>query len=194
MQIIIDFLNRNECLSNEWKEQLIHLIHKELEQEKTPTRIIECSFIDELKELIRIHEGKRNEAYFDSVGVKTIGYGFNMQRADMESIMQRVGAIKPYTRINDEQMENILDITVKEAIDKTKDLFYNLEEHPRNVQLVLCDMMFNLGPSRLSQFKKMIDAVNNRNYNKAADEMVDSRWYIQVGNRSKHLVNLMRMA
>jgi len=55
-------------------------------------------------------------------------------------------------------------------------------------------MAFNLGRPRLSQFKNMIKAVNEGNYKKAADEMVDSRWYHQVGRRSQELVELMRGA
>jgi lysozyme len=55
-------------------------------------------------------------------------------------------------------------------------------------------MAFNLGRSRLSKFKKMVTAVNEGNYAKAADEMTDSKWYRQVGRRSKELVEIMRGA
>ena len=34
--------------------------------------------------------------------------------------------------------------------------------------------------------------VDNRDWNTAADEMVDSNWYRQVGKRAKRLVNRMR--
>jgi lysozyme len=53
-------------------------------------------------------------------------------------------------------------------------------------------MAFNLGRSRLGKFKKMIEAVNEGDYEKAAEEMIDSKWYHQVGNRSIELVEIMR--
>jgi hypothetical protein len=38
----------------------------------------------------------------------------------------------------------------------------------------------------------MTTAVNEGNYPKAAIEMMDSKWYLQVGLRSKELVEIMR--
>ena len=40
----------------------------------------------------------------------------------------------------------------------------------------------------------MREALLEGDYNKAADEMIDSKWYNQVGNRSKTLVKMMRSA
>ena len=44
----------------------------------------------------------------------------------------------------------------------------------------------------LSKFKGMKRGVDNRDWNQAADEMVDSRWYEQVTNRANRLVDRMR--
>ena len=54
-------------------------------------------------------------------------------------------------------------------------------------------MMFNLGRTRLTQFKDLKKAIENRNFSSAADAMVDSRWYTQVPNRAERLVHKMRM-
>ena len=53
-------------------------------------------------------------------------------------------------------------------------------------------MMFNMGYTRLSKFKGMKRGVDAKDWNKAADEMVDSRWYTQVTNRAERLVQRMR--
>jgi len=58
------------------------------------------------------------------------------------------------------------------------------------VQLVLVDMRFNLGPGRFRHFKKMIAAVNDQDFGRAAAEMKDSRWYTQVGQRARTLVKI----
>ena len=52
--------------------------------------------------------------------------------------------------------------------------------------------MFNLGYPRLSKFKGMKRGVDSQDWNQAADEMVDSRWYRQVGARAERLEARMR--
>ena len=53
-------------------------------------------------------------------------------------------------------------------------------------------MMFNMVLTRLSKFKGMKRGVDSRNWEAAADEMVDSRWYNQVTTRADSLVVRMR--
>ena len=53
-------------------------------------------------------------------------------------------------------------------------------------------MMFNMGYTRLAKFKGMKRGVDSRNWEEAADEMVDSRWYTQVQRRADRLVVRMR--
>ena len=57
---------------------------------------------------------------------------------------------------------------------------------------VLTDMVFNMGYDRVSKFKKMLTALSNGQYETAADEMLDSAWAAQVGNRATQLAALMR--
>jgi len=49
--------------------------------------------------------------------------------------------------------------------------------------------MFNLGYPRLSKFKNMKRAVDNRDWTQTAIEMKDSKWYRQVTNRAKRLIS-----
>ena len=52
-------------------------------------------------------------------------------------------------------------------------------------------MMFNMGRPRLSKFKKMNEAITNEDWIEASVQMEDSRWYNQVTNRAKRLVERM---
>ncbi|KAH3697099.1 hypothetical protein DPMN_084585 [Dreissena polymorpha] len=52
-------------------------------------------------------------------------------------------------------------------------------------------MVFNLG-GKLRQFVKLGEALDARDWHKAADEMVNSKWYGQVGKRAERLVARMR--
>ena len=63
---------------------------------------------------------------------------------------------------------------------------------PEEVQLILANMMFNMGRTRLSKFKNMNAAVEEGDWNRASQEMMNSRWYNQVRNRARRLVERMR--
>ena len=55
-----------------------------------------------------------------------------------------------------------------------------------------CEHDVQYGHPRLSKFKGMKAGVDARDWNRPADEMVDSRWYRQVTNRADRLVERMR--
>ena len=63
---------------------------------------------------------------------------------------------------------------------------------PEEAQQIIANMMFNLGRPRLSKFRGMKAGVDSKDWNLAAEEMVDSRWYAQVGRRAERLVERMR--
>ena len=126
-------------------------------------------------ESIKKHEGWRSKMYEDSVGVKTIGYGFNLEENELP---------KPVGEL-------WLSIKIHQHEDELKRLhWYNKLDQTR--QDVLLDMHYNLGDSRFRQFKKMIKALENEKYDRAADEMLDSKWARQVGSRAEELADKMR--
>jgi hypothetical protein len=49
-------------------------------------------------------------------------------------------------------------------------------------------MSYNLG-NKLYNFEKMREAIRTRNLNAVPAEMKNSKWYGQVGNRSKALID-----
>ncbi|WP_298769867.1 hypothetical protein [uncultured Shewanella sp.] len=59
-------------------------------------------------------------------------------------------------------------------------------------KVVLCDMAFNLGITGLLKFKRMLKAIELGNYQVAADEMLQSKWARQVGQRATELADIMR--
>ena len=71
-------------------------------------------------------------------------------------------------------------------------MYDDFDDLPEEAQHIIANMMFNMGIPRLSKFKGMKRGVDNRDWDTAADEMVDSAWYRQVPNRAKRLVTRMR--
>lgn len=130
--------------------------------------------VSELTDLIAEHEGKSLAMYTDTVGVPTIGYGHNLQ-----------------TPISEHAAKVILADDVKVAIDELDDRMDWWRDLPDPAQLVLASMVFNLGWPRFSRFKKLIAALEDRDFNEAAAQMEDSLWYQQIKTRGPALKQLM---
>jgi lysozyme len=145
------------------------------------------------KSLIQKHEGFRSRVYKDTLGNRTIGFGFNLEDPTVNKLVPKEVA----------QGERLL--TTKEAAKAFNSLFSRAEKNAKQFagqktfenlnparRYVLKDMAYNMGLSRLKSFKKFKAALAEGNFEAAADEMIDSNWYRQVGNRGKFLENLMR--
>ena len=128
-----------------------------------------------VKQLLTTHEGLRLFPYRCPVGRLTIGIGRNLEDKG----------------ITKEEANFLLDNDIKEVLLDLEYIFPDLASYPEQLQLVLMDMRFNLGPGRFRTFENMIAAVKQRNYRKMLNEMVDSAWYDQVGQRSSNLVSLI---
>ena len=130
--------------------------------------------IDELTSLIARHEGKVLTMYTDTVGVPTIGYGHNLNEPISEAAALQ-----------------ILSDDVSVAVNELDDRMDWWRDLPHPAQLVLASMVFNLGWPRFSRFKKMIAALEDRDYDQAAAEMEDSLWFQQIKSRGDELKQLM---
>jgi lysozyme len=144
--------------------------------------------IDQLREDLERDEGCIYEIYLDHLGYPTFGIGHLITHRDREYDWS-VGTDVDESRVQEVFEEDVQ--TVLSDCEKLYDDFYNL---PEKVQLIIANMMFNMGYTRLSRFKGMKRGVDSRNWDAAADEMVDSRWYTQVTNRADRLVVRMRNA
>lgn len=125
-------------------------------------------------ELLQEHEGFRQFPYADSLGIQTIGYGRNLESRG----------------ISEPEASYLLsnDIAEAEEMLHSYSYYWNLSGERK---AVLIDMMVNMGPTRLAGFKKMHAALEDRNYELASLEMIDSKWFAQVGQRALTLSSVM---
>ena len=131
-------------------------------------------------------EGCVYEIYLDHLGLPTFGIGHLVKDNDEEKGMP-VGS-----SISKERVDECFAQDTQSAIKECSKLFDDFDGLPEKIQLVVVNMMFNLGYPRLSGFKKMIKAMNEKDWPEAANQMIDSRWYNQVQNRAKRLVEEVR--
>ena len=124
------------------------------------------------------HEGLQLKPYHCPAGKLTIGVGRNLED---KGISKKEAMI-------------LLENDINQCLKDLKTIFQTFDQLPEPAQQVLVDMRFNLGFKGFRSFTKMIMAVKDRNFNLAAQEMKDSHWYSQVGQRAETLVTMMKKA
>jgi len=137
-----------------------------------------------VKRYIKLNEGLRLKPYKCTAGKLSIGFGRNLDDKG----------------ISESEAEILLTNDIEDCLDSLRNIFNNFEHYylsenrslSKNRQLVLVDMMFNLGKTRFLKFKKMIKAVKDEDFEEAAKQILDSRYATQVPNRAKRNIDLMR--
>ena len=139
-----------------------------------------------LREELANDEGCKYEVYLDHLGYPTFGIGHLITDDDPECGTS-VG-----TEVSSDRVQEAFDSDIESVLSDCERLYVQFEHLPEEAQLIIANMMFNMGYTRLSKFKGMKRGVDARNWEEAADEMVDSRWYKQLTNRADRLVTRMR--
>ena len=130
----------------------------------------------ELLESIKHHEGFVEHVYDDSLGIPTIGYGF---------------AIKDLV-LDEDIAEEILIRKLERLKRNANSRFKWLEDMPVVVQEVILNMCYQLGVTGVSKFRRAISALQEGEWDEAANEMLDSLWARQTPNRAKELSDIVR--
>ena len=130
--------------------------------------------IPQLKEELKRDEGFRDCVYTCSAGKLTIGYGHNVED-------------NPIPEAFADQLLGY-DIAGALADCERFDWFFDLDDVRKRV---IINMVFNIGAGGVSRFRRMIEAIEQKNWAKASEEMQDSMWYRQVGARAERLCEMM---
>ena len=128
-----------------------------------------------LKESIKQHEGYVGIVYKDSLGIDTIGYGFAIK--DLE--------------LDEDLCEIILERKVTALIDRIRLKFNWFKYMPPGIQDVVIEMCYQLGVTGFSKFKKTIAYLQNKQWEEASVEMLDSLWAKQTPNRAKKMSEIV---
>jgi len=128
-----------------------------------------------LMQQLKRHEGVKYDLYLCTAGKQTIGVGRNLDD---------VG-------ITDDEAMYLLGNDIKRVGEELEARVSILPTLSENRKVVLMNMTFNLGINRLLKFKNFFAALEDKDYQKAADEMLDSIWAKQVGKRASELANIM---
>jgi lysozyme len=128
-----------------------------------------------MDELMR-DEGVKLKPYICSAGALTIGIGRNLDANGISIAEAEVLA------------NNDIDRCMAE-LDKALPWWRSLND---TRQRALVNMCFNLGISRLLQFKRTLNALEDGRWDDAADAALESRWATQVGQRATRIARMLR--
>lgn len=139
--------------------------------------------MDKLAALITYHEGRKDVIYKDSLGYLTGGIGH---------LITSKGYVLGQS-LSDEQIDRWFAEDLEVAINTAKKYigdttFNNLSDERK---IVLINMCFNMGP-KINQFVTLKAALLLGRYDLAANAMMNSLWYKQVGRRGPELVEIMK--
>jgi lysozyme len=121
----------------------------------------------------------------DHLGYKTFGIGHLCVATDPENDLD-VGA-----EVSKERVDECFLKDIDKVIEDCTILYDNFFTFSDEVQLIIANMMFNLGRPRLTKFFKFREAINKNDWQEAKIQMLDSKWAKQVPNRANRLSERM---
>ena len=156
---------------------------------------------------ITIHEGRRNVAYTDSEGIKTVGVGFNLESPNADAQLKSVGAslsgVLDGDELSDEQVETLFQQDLAEAKLDAEAVIPNFNSLSPKRKVAFTDMAFNLGRTKLAGFKEMIVAIKIGDFDQAAEEAqfntdkngnkTLTKWFKQVKRRGARIVSQIKV-
>ncbi len=152
--------------------------------------------IDAAKQLIIKNEGIRCHVYLDILKIPTIGIGFNLKRPDAKLRIESVGGnydliFDGKSELSIEQCNALFEFDLNDCINDLTNFIKDFVNLPIDVKLVLIDMRYNLGPIRFRKFKSTIREIEDHKYKNAADRIVVTPYYQQVGRRAAYNCDLL---
>jgi lysozyme len=148
-----------------------------------PRKYEEVAMItQELIDSIKLGEGFSRTAYRCSLDKLTLGFG------------RCIDSDVPGAGITEEEAEYLLTNDIErfaEAAERVvgAEVWSWLSQRRRDV---LTELAFNMGPANLGKFKNMLAAIESEDFGTAADELLDSRYARQVGQRAERLAARLR--
>lgn len=135
--------------------------------------------ITNITEQLREDEGERLTAYQDTEGYWTIGIGVLIDGRKGGGITKEESAL-------------LFNNRLCKKVDELAERFPYIVSLDGPRAGVLVNMSYQLGVEGVLAFKKMLAAVRRNDWEEAARQMKDSKWYRQTTNRAERLIKQMQ--
>lgn len=147
--------------------------------------------LNELISELKVEEGFRASIYQCSEGVDTIGYGFNVAYLTKDEIALNDGVIEP---MSEEVATQILNRKVKKLIKSVDEVYSWIDNLPEVVKIGIYDMIYQLGIKGFGSFVNTQKYLKLLDYNKAIENIKNSKWAKQTPRRANNLIKRLERA
>ena len=144
------------------------------------------SITDRAVERIKKFEGFRKTPYKDSKGIYTCFFGRNLEDVGL-SAEEIVVLLRDYVKFTSPAVqygELLLSNDLGKVERELEEEFAFYPVLPDNVRIVYLDMCYNLGINRLLRFNRFHDAATQGDWDKAAMEILWSKYLFDVKRRA----------
>lgn len=168
-------------------------------------------WMDDAVQREKINEGFRSVRYLDTLGIPTVGYGYNCTRgpapliaAGIHNAVDIIAGTQPITPAQAESvMRNDIAAAVIAAAASLNPGVYNSLTEAR--QFVVMDLVYNMGETAWLQFVGTRAAINlaqaaksrgdldyaHQEFVQAGTNLSNSAYYNQTGDRAKRNVDML---
>ena len=139
---------------------------------------MEAASLNQIKEMVKRHEGYRLEPYKCTMNKLTGGYGHVILP----------GEEVPTTK---EGWEKIFDKDFDNAVEGAARICQGMSMSDKKFG-VFISMVYQLGENGTSKFKNAIAAAKEKNWDLCSKELLSSRWHQQTPHRCEELADIIR--
>lgn len=147
--------------------------------------------LNELINELKREEGFRDRVYQCTAGVDTIGYGFNVAYLSKDEIALNGGFIEP---MSEEVATKILELKVNKLIKSVDEVYSWIDTLPEVVKIGIYDMIYQLGIKGFGSFVNTQKYLKLLDYNKAIENIKNSKWAKQTPRRANNLIKRLERA
>lgn len=138
--------------------------------------------MNNVRDLIELHEGRRGVPYDCSAGKLTVGVGHNIEDNGLAG--KYAADLLRNGKLSDDLIDSLLDNDIRIATEELYAKWPWMKELDKVRKAVFVDMCFNMGISILSEFKNTLLKAHVGHFESCSLEMLDSKWANQVGIRA----------
>ena len=148
--------------------------------------------------LVARHEGFSPQAYRDTRGHLTIGYGTNLDAVGAPRQCKAAGlnydSLRNGGEITEDEGKELLGNAVQYAMDCAGVAVHGFNSMPDNVQLAIVDMIYGMGLWKFGEHHSIIAALEAHDWTAAVVAMEASAWFYREGQRADDDIALVRSA
>lgn len=164
-------------------------------QPEQPQELAPLPSKPDILSLLEEEEGRRDTAYTDTVGKRTVGIGFNMDDPANKLAWRRIGMQKNFkdvydgkVKLTDAEIDKLRDYSLGVAEKDAKALIENYDSLPEKKQQAITQLSYQLGKTKLSKFDDMLAAINRGDFRAATRQLKRSRLAKQTPERVNRII------